>query len=322
MKKDNTARNRYIRNYIITISVIILFVLGILQIINTSKDYSPQNNLVNITENICHNETHTDWDRENLEVPISKNNYTLPYSLGGLETTDFNTIFNFLNKDNKFGKSCQNESWDCIYYRIKPGYFSFEEYKNIYGNLNEEVLKYSRINLINITGKNIRVDGESVRNLDGNHNDILVSFEFNKFIIGTKTENIPVCESKEVNENIIKKGYFIWDNDYKEGHRNITLDWLNNPSKSFLNEWCKGNNLICIKDLNKEWLDKNCECSIDKKDRLTGWGGAYCMNRNDCEYDTECSGCSGQDINNCRCIYSKCSTYSCINGRYEVNVNG
>lgn len=278
-----------------------------------------------ITENVCHNETHTDWDRENLEVPISKINYTLPYSLGGLETTDFTTIFNFLNKENKFGEICQKKNLNCVYYRIKEGNFSLNEYKIIYGYENETDLEYSRINFINITGNNIRVDGESVRNLDGNHNDIFVTFEFNKFIIGTKTETIPVCEKKVVDSMPITKKVIT---EYSDGSIGTSYSNLlrkcNNTCDSYSISFTTNNvTLISIrteyenissKSLNKEWLSENCECIENTK------GEPFPTEQFDNvntfkDYCKEPFYSMDKEIRN-NCI---CSIYSCIGGRYEVS---
>ena len=126
-----------------------------------------------------------------------------------------------------------------------------------------------------------------------------------------------ICEQVEVEEIEIY--------DFKDVH-NFTEDISDREHKCTFNEKTEyyvcesyfGLKRISKQELTTDWLDENCECAISKEDRLTGWGGAYCLNVQACDYDTNCSGCYGQSIDDCRCIYSKCENYKC--GDYFVEV--
>lgn len=242
----------------------------------------------------CTNETRTSWDWDSLEIPINKINYTATFSLGGLEETDFQTIFNYLNKEGIYAEDiCWGYDSNCVYNNImgmthysyfqtmdwdnneeyKP-YSSPDNLKRYYKhnpNFSINDLRYSRVYFIKITGENVRVDGQSVRNLNGDHNNILVTFEVDTFKIGIKTEEVTICQEVEVEK----------------------FSPCSNSSKPILlQRWCD-------KTLTISWLDETCECL-----EFT------CINYFDKNGKRFCEGSKKE---------AACLKYSC--GNYIISVN-
>jgi hypothetical protein len=249
-KRDNTTRNRHIKNVIISLIILIFLVVSVIFIFPSHKDYS-------LSINNCSNVTQTYWDMNNLEILISQENITTSFNLAGLETTDFQTIFNYLNKDGSYAEDiCWGISSTCVYNKIGKFYQSqqssldipiqrfLDNYIKYYGYMPN--LNYTGITSINITGDNIRVEGQSVRNLNGDHNNIFISFGLNKYKVGIKTENISVCSEVQINDTKIINQ--LEENNFKDCQctENCTSDKCDTPTKKFFRGIYKGQSDDCF----------------------------------------------------------------------------
>jgi hypothetical protein len=229
--------------------LISLILLGMLFLVSYGvyffiiSNQEPTATIIEIIENDCHNETHREWDEDNLEILINKKTYTASFSLGGLEETNFENIFSYLNKDKYYANSeiCKdtydyddynscdyniilNDNLGAYYTSYNPSsnkfYYpyqspdNFQEWKSYDELFDVNNLMYSRVKLINITGEDIRVEEQSIRNLNGDHNNILVTFEVSNFKIGIKNETTSICEEKTINDTSLLKT--IEENNFKD----------------------------------------------------------------------------------------------------------
>lgn len=177
-------------------------------------------------------------------------NITKTFSLAGLEITNIGYIYGYSFKDEQeYGVCWENHGYSsgqwCGRDTLLRALSGDDRYRDYLGSSYINVASWS------VTGNGVRVYGRDITNLKYDQNDIIVNFDIQEIAFIKESITEQKCERKEVEE--------------------ITFeDCSNVPLCKDVGEnysgWCFSDNAcqeisISKKDITKEWLEENYECS-------------------------------------------------------------